>query len=152
MQWTGLVLAFETDSHGILCNWPGLIYKQTRSWDLIECRHHKYLTHGHFGLCGSYLIRLLGMGMLISNKVISHTAIEPRALLYKLQHGQCPSLCFACINFCQTIIAEMEYFYQQPAIFPFQSNIRTQPCGCLTGHEKRSLAFPFVDAAADFNV
>ncbi len=31
----------------------------------------KYLTHSHFGLCGSCLIRLLGMGMLISNKVVA---------------------------------------------------------------------------------
>ncbi len=49
-----------------------------------------YLTHGHFGLCGSYLIRLLGMGMLISNKVISRAAIEPRALLYTLSSHNSP--------------------------------------------------------------
>ena len=47
----------------------------------------KYLTHGHFGLYGSYLIRLLGMGMLISIKVSGCTALGLRALPYTAQRA-----------------------------------------------------------------
>ena len=42
----------------------------------------KYLTHGHLGLYGSYLIRLIGMGMLLSIKVSRCTELGLRALPY----------------------------------------------------------------------
>ncbi len=50
----------------------------------------KYLTDGHFGLCGSYLIRLLGMGMLISIQVSRCTWLGLRALPYTWTGGQLP--------------------------------------------------------------
>ncbi len=59
------------------------VYSSAQYCGLSSIRHHKYLTAGHFGLCGSYLIRLLGMGMLISINISRCTSLGLRVLPYK---------------------------------------------------------------------